>query len=109
MIDALVTWLRVQLDDEEREIQRHGPPIPATPWASASRITTIQAGATVLMHPTRLLAEVDATRRLLAWLEETRSWAQDNNLWNYDDTEAYKALALPYAGRPGYRPEWRPA
>ncbi|WP_030757312.1 DUF6221 family protein [Streptomyces sp. NRRL F-5135] len=58
--------------------------------------------------PTRVLREIDAKRRLLDWLERKNEWALDNNLWSWDDDEALLLLALPYADRPGYLPEWRP-
>lgn len=52
--------------------------------------------------PERICAEIEAKRRLLALATEFEAvdrWA---------DAEAiHRALAAPYADRPGYRPEWR--
>jgi hypothetical protein len=74
--------------------------------------------------PARVLAEVEAKQRILRIHEgrhECRStWPPDAALgeveWTYGERE-YEAdepcptlslLALPYAARPGYRPEWAP-
>lgn len=57
--------------------------------------------------PARVLAEVEAKRRLLVHVDliwkhspspaEARAWQH-----------AVRHLALPYAGHPDYRQEWRP-
>jgi hypothetical protein len=126
VIDDLVTWLRAQLDEDE-QIAREAADEGDGQW----RLATYQDGTTTAWHgevevmtsldgtdavhirnwdPARVLAEVDAKRRIL-----------DEHLPGTDPCDAHDAslrtiecntlrfLALPYADRPGYRPEWAPA
>ncbi|MEO3860902.1 DUF6221 family protein [Acrocarpospora sp. B8E8] len=58
-------------------------------------------------HPARVLRDLEAKRRLLAWLQRTQDWAASNNLWTYDETEPLKILAAPYVDHPEFREEWR--
>lgn len=58
--------------------------------------------------PARVLAEVDAKRRIL----DLSTWDAEfpDSSGGYDSAceDVVKLLALPYVGRPGYRDEWRP-
>lgn len=56
----------------------------------------------------RIVAEWDAKRQLIAWLQRLDDRATDNNWWTIETTEALAILALPYADHPDYREEWRP-
>lgn len=61
--------------------------------------------------PARVLAEVDAKRRILdLWREEPKAaelgW--DVGWWNAVD-EVLQLLALPYAAHHDYRPDWAPS
>lgn len=97
MVSDLVTWLRAQLDEDERR---------APLVADIMRLRPATA-----RFADRLLAEVDAKRAVLDIWErenaqryvhaegESRSWLVD---------EVVKLLALPYADRPGYEEAWRP-
>ena len=66
--------------------------------------------------PARVLAEVDAKRRILADLTTRRlDPSEPDGGWEAADAETdgmassvVRLLALPYADRPGYREEWRP-
>ena len=58
--------------------------------------------------PPRVLAEVNAKRRLLDWLAREDERALDNNLWWWDGDGARKLMALPYADHPDYDEAWRP-
>lgn len=67
--------------------------------------------------PTRVLAEIDAKRRIIAiyasWsiLAEPGAGFQiekDAGVTLLAMREALRALALPYADHPDYREEWRP-
>jgi hypothetical protein len=98
----LVTWMRAQLDAEEW-LFGHWPGDVATKVGSPDGINIAR------WDSTRGLAEAAAKRQLLDWFERTADWASDNNMWNYEGDEALKILALPYADRPGYLDEWRPA
>lgn len=113
MIADLITWLRAQLDEDERLAH----------WANADsdawwfNTPDEESGAEHLIaefKPARVLREVEAKRRILgddldgaalyamhergAWPEEVSRWAD----------EVLRLLALPYADRDGYRPEWAP-
>lgn len=78
-------------------------------------------GPGVVMHvaehdPARVLREIDAKRRVIAWhrrpTQEEFSSGRHRTMGCrcYDGwpCTTLRALALPYAGRPGYREEWRP-
>jgi hypothetical protein len=88
-MDDLVTWLRAQLDDDERE------------WLP------LVVGPTQTGNPVgrRMLAEVDADRRILDLYEQTEfgDFARRTAL-----EEVIRVRALPRAERPGYRDEWAP-
>ena len=106
MGDDLVTWLRAQLDDDERVAHRVDP--NQAPDQLRAMVTREGSLPFLVVDSARVLAEVDAKRRLLDWLERRDDWALDNNLWTWDSAEAVALLALPYADREGYRDEWRP-
>jgi hypothetical protein len=54
------------------------------------------------------LREVEAKRRLLAYLIGLEDKATDNNWWSLDTDLPFKLLALPYADHPDYQAEWAP-
>ena len=105
-MDDLVTWLRAQLDEDERIANRVEP--NQAPNQLRAMVTRDGSPPFLVVESDRVLAEVDAKRRLLDWLERRDDWAADNNIWTWDSTEALSLLALPYADRAGYREEWRP-
>lgn len=87
MTDDLVAFLRARLDEDERD--------PGG-WS-----------------PARVLAEVDAKRRILAehpWRHEPDwpSGRQCRQCATEHPCTTLRLLALPYAGHPDYREEWRP-
>ena len=128
-MDDLIAFLKTRLDEDEQTAHEatDGPwvdefsgetghcVIPADAMSTREYVAKTQLLAAlpdarhIARHdPARVLAEVEAKRRLLDWLERTRSWATDNNLWTYDEAEALKLLALPYADHADYRDEWKP-
>lgn len=157
-MDDLVTWLRAQLDDDERvaRMAADGPWCregagqivggPGGQFLIAARSQAWNGDHIARHDPARVLVEVDAKRRILdEHLPEWRTveWPHDQNgrgeaqacrrcqtvehtTWNPPIGEAgvlpegfvtpyvlapcltLRLLALPYAGRPGYREEWRP-
>lgn len=52
-------------------------------------------------HPARVLAEVEAKRRIV---DETWGGPDHQDMWDHH----VRLLALPYADHPDYREEWRP-
>lgn len=115
----LITWLRAQLDDDEG-VARKAAAFPYeeptdAPWERERVITdslggNSRAAAThrivaIFANPARVLAEVDAKRRILDALEPE---ASGESLDARFHAHLIRLLALPYAGRDGYREEWRP-
>jgi len=124
-MDDLATWLRTQLDDDERASRGATP----GPWrvssisefgtADVEGITTAYAepccAAEDAEHiarwdPARVLTEVDAKRRILDL--HSAEPGQHPDFCGHDMHElpcpTVRLLALPMAGRDGYREEWRP-
>lgn len=123
-MNDLATWLRAQLDDDERMARMLQEKRPG-PWSTQADYQGEPAGGTAVVtadgelvlvgrggvpadyaaewHPARVLAEVDAKRRILDWAIEYMEG--DYAPWN---ETCVQLLALPYADRPGYRAEWRP-
>lgn len=116
--DELITWLRVQIDRDLREIN---------PWpkslAVASGVTTTFPGDVRVYHETgqavaiaaymdqqRAIAEVRTKRRILDHVELQRdsAYGEPGTFLPRDWVEVVRILAGSYANRPGYRPEWGP-
>lgn len=121
MTDSLVAFLRARLDEEQREAE-----------AALERTTTTRrriGGQWVegtiqppewrrsVWPPARVLAEVDAKRRII----EQHTVTEASEFEGKTDTITYcpicrndgecptlRLLALPYADHPDYRAEWRP-
>ncbi|WP_422744313.1 DUF6221 family protein [Micromonospora sp. WMMD754] len=103
-VDDLVTWMRQQLDDDERA---------ARAWLPLGNPAAADREHIARHDPARVLAEVDAKRRVIDVLrgfEPNDEWSTqpDMGLRQNNAAGALRALALPYADRPGYRDEWRP-
>ncbi|MGC4769241.1 DUF6221 family protein [Micromonospora sp. DT44] len=124
MNDELVTWLRAQLDKDERVAKRAGVHHPS--WAYDRETFTVSSdggwsiaarkddgspindvdGEHITNHdPARALAEVDAKRRTL---DRCVHYLRYEDYGGPLAEEVLALLALPYAGRPGYRREWAP-
>lgn len=108
-MSELVEFLRARLDEDERVATVLGDDMRQS-WA----IPEDESVAVIHMHrhaPARVLAEVDAKRRLLD-LHSAEEGQHPDFCW-HDKHElpcpTLRLLALPYAGRPDYRPEWRPS
>jgi hypothetical protein len=115
----LVDWLRAQLDEDERVARA----ADAGRWLPEDKGITFEyraddyhegeAQARLVAdsranqehiaewYPARVLAEVEAKRRIL---DDASAMVWRDALGNF-----LRLLALPYADRPGYREEWRPA
>jgi hypothetical protein len=137
-VDDLVTWLRAQLDEDERAARAAtaGPwwHNPGKAWLSpeafeafdrtkgeefvgygespfsgciattgpASHAQSMADAEHIARHdPARVLAEVDAKRRILDGHAMETHWCPMGD-------GILRVLALPYADRPGYRNEWKP-
>jgi len=134
----LVAFLRARLDDDEQVAQEAAKMAGGQRWAARYHVITQmpepgRAGDTiaecapfggryVAKHigrhdPERVLAEVDAKRRIvdrLDYWETNASRAGVAGLSNFErGTRAEllatcRLLALPYADHPDYQPEWTP-
>lgn len=108
-MDDLVTWLRAQLDDDERVARQ----VTAEPGgfyieAETDDVNIMTVGAYVhRWTPKRVLAEVEAKRRILDRLRDERGFYRDD-IASGTAEPVIRMLALPYAAMPGYREEWRP-
>ena len=104
----LVTWLRAQLDEDERGVYEWIRPEPDLLLTSSLRPIhewTERVGAR------RVLAEVAAKRRLIAYLGDefgSRLQIHDGIEWVDHGEIMLRLLAVPFADRPGYIKEWRP-
>jgi hypothetical protein len=128
-MDELITWLRAQLDDDERVARRAGWNHPewtydremftvaSDAWVIAARkdrsgspINDVDGEHIARWDPARVLAEVDAKRRILDMWADAQS-AEFPDYWGGYATaldDVVRQLALPCADRPGFRAEWRP-
>lgn len=124
-MDDLVTWLRAQLDEDER-VARATVPGPWHIGSTGLHVHSRNADLTVMENvdspgpwhralpehitrwdPARVLAEVAAKRRVLDLYECTEDRILSPDAWVLMK-EAIELLALPHANRPGYLEEWRP-
>jgi hypothetical protein len=111
-MDDLVTWLRAQIDEDER-IAR---PLAERPWTWLPDEVMRDMSEHIVRHdPARVLREIEAKRRILdvvlPKVAELQGACDDEwgaRLEPDGDDMLLRTLALPYADRAGYREEWRP-
>jgi hypothetical protein len=115
-MDDLVQFLRARLDEDERRARR-AIDGPRNQFVSADEdidpLLFDEDGTFAL--PARVLAEVDTKRQMIdeyARNAEAAEAEQCPNEWNGGIDKlghfVLPLLALPYAGHPDYRDEWRP-
>lgn len=121
-MDDLLQFLRDQLDQDERTARAATP----GPWAVEGASVYVghptneivdysESAEHIARHdPARVLAEVDAKRRVLDRYENQAALAASHvgGILTKHLVEELRAvvqlLALPYASRPGYPEKWRP-
>lgn len=136
-MDDLIAFVHARLDEDE-QVARDASPGPWRPNAEHDEVLavddiTVADGFALSGHqlrttvdhiarwdPARVLAEVEAKRRILAEVVDDANGLDisvdlDRRVGTRDETaEPYlgdqlaKLLALPYVGHPDYREEWRP-
>lgn len=92
----------------------------ASGWTGPEAMGAIEGGFTVFVDPARVLAECEAKRRI-ADLHKNEGVHSPSCLtcagevdpdghteWMHWPCDTILLLALPYAGHPDYREEWRP-
>lgn len=100
-------WVASTRDDVPSTYPHHGV------WADGPEIATVRGAGTrrhIARHdPARVLAEVDAKRRLVDLLVGVVRGDYIDDGEPALATRMLPYLALPYASHPDYRPEWAPA
>jgi len=114
-VDELITFLRAQLDDDERVAREAIAVVGDAEWLPGGRLGDGSVRGSTLARvadyavppehiaswdPARVLAEVEAKRRVLDYLIE----AAKGDVYGMKTSIAL--LAQPYAGREGWRTEW---
>lgn len=113
-MDDLVTWLRAQLAEDERA---------ARAWLPFGNPTDADRDHIARHDPVRMLADVDAKRRILDLHAPVNGYDPNGPVCstcgepgNLGDETAVvrwpcptvRLVVLPYADRAGYQAEWRP-
>jgi hypothetical protein len=131
-MNDLIAFLRARLDEDERTARsvlwdgsgntlKWDLPFSATVQVGSEVFTTDDSAVAdhIARHdPARVLAEVDAKRRIVDecayWINKINASATDKypypNLAERGEVvlPVITLLALPYASHPAYRDEWRP-
>ena len=118
-VDDLVTWLRAQVDDDERLLDAYEQHMSEAAARAGSYVLVVPSG----WHPgepfdvDRQRAGVAARRRILDLHAEPHECPDWDRILGETCTGYYgdegcptmRLTGLEYADRPGYRDEWRPA
>jgi len=125
-MDDLIAFLRARLDDDTRmALAARDPWFGYEPDEHVERVKWADALHIARHSPNRVLAEVDAKRRILDEHPATVGWdgnSHDGTVCGTcsmnDDSGALdgdpypcptlRLLALPYADHPAYQDAWRP-
>ncbi|MFF7335437.1 DUF6221 family protein [Streptomyces sp. NPDC008150] len=130
-MDGFIAWLGQQLDEDERIARaatqgewvwsREFVTPPGYHHRTVGPLEPGDAAFIAAHDPARALREIDAKRQLLDEHHDTNDGdcaACVDGQWGYPThggstpqrlpCRTLRLLALPYAGRPGYRKEWRP-
>jgi hypothetical protein len=121
-MSELVDFLRAELDQDEQVASRATYGGGGSEWTqrgsgvvfSDDRDQVVSQSVrpeailhVVRMDPARVLAEVDAKRRILDWIVRAVQVTEADG-YNLGVEDLLRLLALSYADRPGYREESRP-
>lgn len=104
--EAMVAFVRQQLDEDERKVaamEREETRVRTAPIFQGQPLGWL-AGVDIFVSSKRWRAEVEAKRRILAECERTLKF-EDYGHWIAQ--QVIQALAQPYAGREGWRAEWK--
>jgi hypothetical protein len=134
-VSELIEWLRAQIDEDERVARATAEGGYDLRWqVEGDRLTPLgigvestcapgyieptQAEHIARQDPDRTLAEVAAKRAILDEVVPDMDGmdVQIHGEWgvgrmldtDYESWRLLRLMALPYAGQPGYREEWRP-
>lgn len=109
----LTEWLLACIAEDEAVARHKGADAMAGHrWKHAPENVYQEIQSEVLDNCRHVLAECEAKRRIVGLhpheLESDDSVRQCSTCRRPGLCGTVRALALPYAGRPGYREEWRP-
>lgn len=107
-MDELVAWLREQLDDDQEMASKAVEYRRFPTYGELDRSLTPRVrGHIARWEPARVLAEVEAKRRIIDRCLE--GIAEDEWVRNLSPLAegVILHLAQPYADRPGFKDEWR--
>lgn len=125
-MSELVEFLRARLDEDEERARHVQRMRGGHPWSEPEpwRLSWQDEYDLLCIEPSRALVEVDAKRqRLDAYIEACEAVENTADLGDWSRApverahavarrdalrEAVELDALPYAGHPDYRDEWRP-
>jgi hypothetical protein len=105
-MDDPVTFLRAELDEDERAARAAADTNEGANWSARSMWRSPFDEHIARHDPARVLAEVDAKRRILDWAVETAR-VVDQDQYALAPEQVVMLLGLPYAGHLDYRQEWR--
>ena len=119
-MNDLEDWLRAQLDSEQiiaEQVAALAQEYDDTDYEPAADWYANESGTSgdqiIAMHPARALAEIAAKRALIELISEAGGLDHQvsQEFGSYSgpqiDDRMFVVLAQPYAGRPGWREEWR--
>lgn len=86
-------------EDEAGAVRQLSEATTQRPQGSSAR----EIGPDAAGSPTRVLAECDAKRRWIDWVEH-----ESTSDLTAEQRVSLRYMALPYATHPEYRDEWRP-
>jgi hypothetical protein len=109
-VDELITWLRAQLDDDERKVaamEREQRRVRTAPIFQGHPPNWL-AGVDIFVSPERWRAEVEAKRRIVELHTPADDGANEGKCWTCEERlcDTLLLLAQPYAAREGWREEW---
>jgi hypothetical protein len=111
ILSELIPWLTEQLDQDEKVARAARPDrhraIVTEVLGTGALGAHLQARHVAEWDPARVLAEIDAKRRIIALTCDGADGGYPSGYYEAK-TDVICLLALPYAHRPGYREEWKP-
>jgi hypothetical protein len=126
-VDDLIAFLRARLDEDEMAARAAAEAAQTSVWMDGAEGSVLGVGGDMHLRgavrsiddigphiarwdPARVLAEVEAKRRIVDWSESVEAKFAEAGLGEHaNGTHMVFArwLAEPYAEHPDYRPEWQ--
>ena len=100
--------VRVSLRSRELYPTPYVGDLPNFAISAAEEVPTTVGGHIARHDPARVLAEVDAKRRIIEACERIQAGIRDDYTADFFADAVLEHLALPYADHPEYDESWRP-